>query len=287
MSRSDKSSGKNSGRQGGGSKKGSFNRGNAPVKKKLDNKKPAPKNTNSNQKSDGIRLNKYIANSGICSRRDADIYIASGTVLVNGKPVTEMGYKVNPTDEVRFDGRLITPEKTEYLLLNKPKGFAVLPNVEPGKKSVYELMANATKARIDSVDRLDRPATGLLLFTNDAALMQKINSPASDVSYLYHIGLDKNLSVPDLHKIREGFQIDDTFVQVEEISYTDQGSRREVGVRVKGMKSKMVKRIFQHLEYEVKMFDRVLFADLSKKDLPRGHWRFLTSQEVINLKNIK
>lgn len=287
MSRSDKSSGKNSGRQGGGNKKGSFNRGNAPLNKKFEKKQTAPKNTNSTNKSEGIRLNKYIANSGICSRRDADIYIASGAVLVNGKAITEMGYKVGPTDEVRFDGRLITPEKLEYLLLNKPKGFAVLPFVEPGKKSVYELMANATRARIESVDRLDRPATGLLLFTNDAALMQKLNNSSSDVSYLYHVGLDKNLSVADLQKIREGFQIEDSFVKVEEISYTDSGSRREVGVRVKGTKSKMVKRIFQHLEYEVKMFDRVLFSDLTKKDLPRGHWRFLTQQEVINLKNIK
>ncbi|SFU27682.1 23S rRNA pseudouridine2605 synthase [Pustulibacterium marinum] len=285
MSRTDKSSGKQSGRQGGGNKKGSFTRGNAPIKKKWEKKKPA-----SNapiKKSEGIRLNKYIANSGVCSRRDADIYIASGNVLVNGEPVTEMGYKVNPTDEVKFDGRLITPEKVEYLLLNKPKGFAVLPNLEVGKRSVLELISNATKSRISSIDRLDRPSTGLLLFTNDVALSQKLNHASSSVTHLYHIALEKNLSHADLLKIREGLNIDDVFVEVEEITYTDQGSKRELGVRVKGLKSKTVKRIFEQLGYEIKMMDRVMIAELTKKDLPRGHWRFLTSQEVINLKNMK
>ncbi|GLB47797.1 pseudouridine synthase [Neptunitalea lumnitzerae] len=288
MSRNDKSSGNKSGRQGGGAKKKSFARGNAPMKKSWDRTRPkgAPKQT-PKKDSDGIRLNKFIANAGICSRREADVLIAAGNVTVNGKLVTEMGYKVQPTDEVRFDGKRIVAEPIEYVLLNKPKGFITTTADEKGRKTVMDLVANATRSRIVPVGRLDRPTTGLLLLTNDGDLAKKLTHPASGVSKLYHVGLDKNLTMADMNKIRNGLTLDDGPIEVDEISYIDNAGKREVGVRIHSGRNRIIRRIFAHLGYEVVMLDRVLFANLTKKDLPRGHWRFLTKQEVINLKNLK
>ncbi|GLB53010.1 hypothetical protein NBRC110019_20500 [Neptunitalea chrysea] len=290
MSRSDKSSDKNSGRQGGGPRKNSFAKGNAPIKKRWENTKPQLNEKPQTPKKEvggGIRLNKFIANSGICSRREADIYIAAGSVWVNGKPVTEMGYKVLLTDEVKFDGKTITPEAKEYLLLNKPKGFISTTSDERARKTVMELIAKATKSRIVPVGRLDRPTTGLLLFTNDGDLAKKLTHPSNGATKLYHVGLDKPLSMADMLKIREGLHLEDGLIEVDEVSYIENASKREVGVRIHSGRNRIVRRIFEHLGYEVTMLDRVLFANLTKKDLPRGRWRFLTKQEVINLKNIK
>lgn len=231
-----------------------------------------------------MRLNKYIANSGICSRRDADIYIASGNVTVNGKAITEMGYKVKLTDIVYFDGKRITPEKKEYVLLNKPKGFITTTKDEKNRKTVMELISGASRSRLLPVGRLDRNTTGLLLFTNDGDLAKKLTHPKYGIHKLYHVGLNKNLSHEDLMKIREGLNLEDGRVMVDEISYIANAPKREVGIKIHSGKNRIIRRIFEALDYEVIKLDRVIFAGLDKKRLPRGHWRHLSQQEVINLK---
>lgn len=231
-----------------------------------------------------IRLNKYIANSGVCSRRDADIYISSGNVTVNGKVVTEMGYKVKPGDEVRFDGKNINPEKVEYILLNKPKGFITTTSDEKGRKTVMDLVRTATRSRIVPVGRLDRNTTGLLLLTNDGDLAKKLTHPKHRVRKIYHVVLDKPLKGEDLGKIQRGLHLEDGEIQVDEISYIEGATKRELGVKIHSGRNRIVRRIFQHLGYEVIQLDRVAFAGLTKKDIPRGTWRRLTEQEIINLK---
>lgn len=231
-----------------------------------------------------IRLNKYIANSGICSRRDADTYIAAGNVMVNGKVITEMGYKVKPGDEVRFDGKQITPEKKEYVLLNKPKGFITTTDDEKGRKTVMDLVANASRSRLLPVGRLDRNTTGLLLFTNDGELAKKLTHPKHGVRKIYHVVLDKNLAHADFKKIENGIQLEDGVVTVDAVSYIEDAPKREVGIELHSGKNRVVRRIFEHLGYTVLQLDRVVFAGLTKKSLPRGHWRYLGAQEIANLK---
>lgn len=231
-------------------------------------------------------MNKYISNSGICSRREADMHISIGSVTVNGKVVTEMGYKVKLTDEVRFDGRIINPEKPTYILLNKPKGFLVTTKDEKGRKTVMDLVANATTARIVPVGRLERQTTGLLLFTNDGQLARKLTDPHQKVRKIYHVELDRNLNQADFNKIKDGIHIRGEKYEVDEISWIQGAGKREVGIKVSLGPNGMVKAIFEHLSYTVARMDRVVFGGLTKKDLPRSHWRHLTAQEVINLKHL-
>ncbi len=270
---------KASGRQGGNYRKKSYSRGNAPLKK----------NTVPTQGSDPelIRLNKYIANSGVCSRRDADIYIAAGNVKVNDKTITEMGFKVSRGDVVKFDGRLLNPEKKEYILLNKPKNFITTTNDEKGRRTVMELISNASKARLLPVGRLDRNTTGLLLFTNDGDLAKKLTHPKHGVRKIYHVELNKNLKADDLRQIQAGLTLEDGPIHVDEVSYIANSPKKEVGIEIHSGRNRIVRRIFEHLGYDVIKLDRVIFAGLSKKDLPRGHWRHLNDQEVINLGMIK
>ena len=275
-SRSDRSSGgKQSGRQGGGMRKKSHSRGNAPIKPKME-KSPFTS-------SEGIRLNKYIANSGICSRREADIYIAAGNVTVNGDTITEMGYRVKLEDDVRFDGRRLNPEKPEYILLNKPAGFFVTGNPEKGGRTVMELISKATKARVSPVGKLDNQAKGLLLFTNDGTLAKKLAKPKSGIRQIYQVILDKNLKKEDLEAIKSGVYIEGTKIPVTDVSYIDERPHNEVGIELNSIKEHIVTRIFKSLGYEVESLDRVVFGGLTKKDLPRGRHRQLTEQEVINL----
>jgi 23S rRNA pseudouridine2605 synthase len=256
-------------------------------RKKLDatRVKQASKPTKvSNPEIDGIRLNKYISNAGICSRREADVFIAAGNATVNGKVVTEMGHKVKLTDEVRFDGTTINPEKKRYVLLNKPKNFITTMDDDRGRKTVMELVANAAKERIYPVGRLDRNTTGLLLFTNDGELAKKLTHPKHNIQKLYHASLDKKLSMSDLNKISEGFMLDDKRVLVDDISYIMGQPKSEIGVKIHSGRNRIVRRIFEHFNYSVVKLDRVIFAGLTKKDLSRGHWRYLTEMEVNNLK---
>lgn len=278
MSRRDNfGKGKRSGRQGGNPKGKSYARGNSPVKKTHS----SPRKISN---SDEIRLNKYVANSGVCSRREADLYIQTGSVWVNGKPVTEMGYKVKLTDEVKFDGRIITPEKKEYVLLNKPKGFITTTNPEK-TKTVMDLVANASRSFLKPVGRLERNTTGLLLFTNDVDLEKKLTHHKTGVRKIFHVELDRNLKSDDLEKIEKGIKLEEGFIKVDEISYIEGASKNEIGIQLMSSKNGIVTKLLEHLSYNVLKLDRVIFAGLTKKDLPRGHWRKLTKQEVINLKN--
>ncbi len=235
--------------------------------------------------SDEIRLNKYISNSGVCSRRDADLYIQSGNVKVNGVPVTEMGYLVKINDVVNFDGVALTPEKKEYILLNKPKNFTTSMDEGQEFRNVLELVRGATNAKITAVGRMDKNTTGLLLFTNDNDMIRKFTLPNQKSSKIYQVSLDKNLKFEDLEKISKGLFIDGHRVAVEEVSYIDKEPKSEVGLKLRTSNVKVVRAIFEHLDYDVLRIDRVSFAGLTKKNLPRGNWRFLTAQEVINLKN--
>ncbi len=271
--------GKPSNRTTGGDKKKQYSKSYNPARKKA----APPKNTNPNE----IRLNRYIANAGICSRREADTYIAAGNVSVNGKVVTEMGYKVQLADDVRFDGRKLNPEKKEYILLNKPKNFITTTNDEKGRRTVMELVSSASKSRLLPVGRLDRNTTGLLVFTNDGDMTKKLTHPKHGVRKIYHVHLDKNLALSDLRKIQEGLELEDGKVQVDDVSYIQGAPKKEVGIEIHSGRNRIVRRIFEHLNYNVIKLDRVVFAGLTKKDLPRGHWRHLTEQEVINLSMIK
>lgn len=233
------------------------------------------------------RLNKFIANAGICSRREADTFIAAGSVTVNGKPVTEMGYKVKKGDEVRFNGSLLQAEKKEYVLLNKPKNFITTTKDEKGRRTVMELVANASNARLLPVGRLDRATTGLLLFTNDGDLAKKLTHPKHGVKKLYHVVLDKPLRAEDLEKIEKGLNLEDGPINVDQVSYIKDAGKREIGIAIHSGRNRIVRRIFEHLGYTVVKLDRVVFAGLTKKNLPRGHWRHLTQQEIVNLGFIK
>jgi 23S rRNA pseudouridine2605 synthase len=234
----------------------------------------------------GIRLNKFISNSGICSRREADTYIEHGSVTVNGNLVTEMGYKVQPNDDVRFDGTSISPEKKKYVLLNKPKNYITTMDDDRGRKTVMELVSNAANERIYPVGRLDRMTTGLLLFTNDGELAKKLTHPKHDVKKLYHASLDRKLDLKDLQKLRGEVVIEGKKVFIDAISYVEGQTKTEVGIEIHSGRNRIVRKIFEHVGYKVVKLDRVLFAGLTKKNLPRGRWRELTKQELANLQMI-
>lgn len=270
--------GKSTGRTGNNTSKGGYNKSK---KKAFD----APKKATPKKNDDGsMRLNKYIANAGICSRREADMYISVGNVTVNGKVINEMGYRVKLEDDVRFDGRRINPEPKTYVLLNKPKGFATTTSNDKGN-TVMDLVAGSTKSRIKPIGRLGRNATGLLLFTNDDELVQLFTKSKKGVNKLYHIELSNNLKAADLDRISEGLKISGKTVEVEEIKYVEGAPKKEVGLRIKHTGNSVIRTIFEHLNYEVVRVDCVTIAGLTKKDLPRGNWRHLNKQEVINLKN--
>ncbi len=255
-----------------------------PHPQKLKNYKVKPSTSIENKKSDEIRLNKYIANSGICSRREADKFIKSGSASVNGKIITEMGYKVKPDDEVRFDDALISPESKRYVLLNKPKNFITTMDDERGRKTVMELIQTATKERIYPVGRLDRGTTGLLLFTNDGEIAKKLTHPKHQVKKLYHVTLDKKLAMRDLQKISENFVLDGKMVFIDKVSYIENKPKNEIGIEIHSGRNRIVRRVFEHFDYNVIKLDRVIFAGLTKKNLSRGVWRHLTQQEINNLK---
>ena len=250
-------------------------------KVKSENKPAAPK-----VEKDTIRLNKYISNSGICSRREADTFIKSGNVKVNGAIVTEMGFQVKPGDEVRFDDSVISQETKRYILLNKPKNFITTMDDEKGRKTVMDLVASASKERIYPVGRLDKNTTGLLLFTNDGELAKKLTHPKFEVKKIYHVSLDKKLALSDLQKIAANFVLEGKMVFVDSISYIEGKSHDEVGIEIHSGRNRIVRKIFEHFGYVVTKLDRVYFAGLTKKNLARGVWRPLTQQEIINLKMI-
>ena len=230
-----------------------------------------------------IRLNKYIANAGICSRRDADGYIKAGLVTVNGAVVTEMGVKVSRTDEIRFNGQGITPEKKVYIILNKPKDFVTTLDDPNAKRTVMELVKGACPERVYPVGRLDRMTTGVLLLTNDGEMAKKLTHPKYEKKKVYHVSLDKNLTRVDFETIATGVQLDDGVVKADSIHYVGE-KRSEVGIEIHSGKNRVIRRIFEHLDYKVRKLDRVYFAGLTKKGLQRGQWRFLEEKEIAMLK---
>lgn len=239
-------------------------------------------------KDDRMRLNKYISNSGICSRREADELIKTGLVEVNGKSVTEMGYKVKPEDVVKYAGEKITPEKPVYFLLNKPKDYIVDMKPTMDRKNGIMLMRGIGNHSVLPVGKLDRTTMGLIIYTNDGDLTMKLCNPKLGVKKLYHVHLDKNLKKEHLDALLEGVQLEDGFLKAEDISYVgDKKDKKQIGIEIVSGKNKAVRRMLEHLGYYVVKLDRVMYAGLTKKDLPRGKWRAMTKQEVINLKILK
>jgi len=235
------------------------------------------------RRGDEVRLNRFIANAGICSRRDADKLIEAGEIKVNNKVVTEMGYQVMPTDVVKYGNRRLNREKPAYVLLNKPKDFLTTTEDPQDRKTVMELVKNAGESRIYPVGRLDRNTTGLILLTNDGELADKLTHPSNEIEKIYQAELDKPLTDEDFEKIKEGLQLEDGEIKVDDLAkVTPDGY--VIGVKIHSGKNRIVRRIFEHLGYEVTKLDRTTFAGLTKKDLPRGSWRYLTERELVKLK---
>jgi 23S rRNA pseudouridine2605 synthase len=234
--------------------------------------------------SDKIRLNKFIANSGVCSRREADELITMGLISVNGKTITELGYKVNPGDEVRYESKVLRSEKPVYVLMNKPKGYLTTTNDPQERNTVMHIIGNAVKERIYPVGRLDRNTTGLLLLTNDGDLADKLMHPSYNAKKIYKVDLDRPLTKADFDRIVEGVQLEEGRAMVDDIAIISD-DKKTIGLEIHIGWNRVVRRIFESLEYQVVKLDRSVYAGLDKKDLPRGHWRFLTQEEVVRLKH--
>jgi len=234
-----------------------------------------------------IRLNKYLADAGVCSRREADKLISSGVVKVNGKTVTELGIKVSPTDKVVYGGQALRREKLRYLVLNKPKDFITTTDDPYERKTVMGLVDKACPERIYPVGRLDRGTTGVLLFTNDGDLAKKLTHPRHGIRKIYHVVLNKQLTRADFEKVGTGIELDDGFIKADKISWIEEGaSKKEVGLELHSGRNRIVRRIFESLGYKVLRLDRVVFAGITKKDTPRGKWRMLSEAEVNMLKRL-
>ena len=236
--------------------------------------------------SEGIRLNKFLSNAGICSRREADVIITTGLVSINKKPVTELGLKVMPGDEVRYDGAIIKRDKTRYLLLNKPKNTLAVLRDPQGRRSILQIIKGACKEQLFPVGRLDRDTLGLLLVTNDGDLAKKLVHPKHPIPQLFHVFTAKKVKSEDLEKLKTGLKFEDSYIQAVEAEFVG-GNQRQIGILIHSGKHHVVKRAFEHLKYDIAKLDRVMFANLTKKDLPRGEWRFLTDKEVGFLKMLQ
>ncbi len=239
--------------------------------------------TTASQKNE-VRLNKYLANSGLCSRREADKLILTGSVTVNGRKVTELGTKITPGDEVKYKGRKLIPEKNVYILMNKPKDVITSTEDPQGRKTVFSIIRSKPDERIYPVGRLDRMTTGVLLLTNDGDLTKKLTHPKYQKKKIYQVSLNKNLNRKDMEKIAEGITLDDGLIQSDSISYVDPDDKREIGIEIHSGRNRIIRRIFESLDYRVEKLDRVYFAGLTKKGLTRGKWRYLTDKEISVLK---
>ena len=237
--------------------------------------------------SDEVRLNKFISNAGICSRREADVLIAAGVVMVNNKVITELGYKVKPDDDVKYDGETIKSYNKRYVLLNKPKGFYSTLGESKGRKTAVKLVQKACKELLFPVDKLDKDATGLLLFTNDSDLSKKLNHPRFQSKKLYHVELNKPVTKGHLKKLIEGVDLEDGKTNVIHASHVEDGTSREVGIEISSGKKQFIHRMFESMGMAVVKLDRVRFSGLTKKDLPRGMFRHLTENEISFLKMSK
>jgi 23S rRNA pseudouridine2605 synthase len=230
------------------------------------------------------RLNKYLASTGLCSRREADDLIKTGLITVNGELVTELGVKVRKGDDIRYNGERLKTERLVYILLNKPKDYVTTVRDDHAKRTVMELVQKACKERVYPVGRLDKNTTGVLLLTNDGDMAKKLTHPSYNKLKIYHVTLDKSLSRSDFHQIIEGINLDDGFIKADALNFVDSKSTKEVGIEIHSGRNHIVRRIFEHFEYKVKKLDRVYFAGLTKKGLERGKYRFLTETEIAMLK---
>lgn len=230
-----------------------------------------------------MRLNRYLAQSGVASRREADELIKAGVVTVNGKVVTELGTKVYPSDKVHYGGQRLSREQPRYVLLNKPKDFLTTTDDPRERRTVMALVESACPERLYPVGRLDRNTTGLLLLTNDGDLAKKLTHPSYGAEKIYHVTLDKSVTKAHLDQLVEGVELEDGPAQADEASFVEAGSKREVGLKIHMGRNRVVRRMFEALGYDVVKLDRVIFAGLTKKDLPRGKWRHLSEKEVMFL----
>ncbi len=227
-----------------------------------------------------IRLNKFMANSGICSRREADEKIAAGKVTVNDVVVTELGTKINRDDVVKCEDKVVTPERKCYVLLNKPKDCVTTSDDPNGRMTVLDVVKGACRERIYPVGRLDRNTTGVLLLTNDGELASKLTHPKFVKKKIYHVWTDKDITEEDMQRIADGIELEDGEIHADAISYANDTDRNQAGIEIHSGRNRIVRRIFEHLGYRVTKLDRVYFAGLTKKNLPRGRWRYLTQEEV-------
>ena len=270
----------NKSRGGNSEGRGSGSRGKfSPNKSNKKRLKPNPRA----KVDDSVRLNRYLANAGICSRREADKLIEAGVVEVNGKVVTELGTKVGPGDTVHYGGEKISTEKPVYILLNKPKDFITTSEDPQNRRTVLQLVNNACKERVFPVGRLDRHTTGVLLLTNDGKVTEKLTHPQNQIKKIYHVVLDKNLGSHDLAQIQEGVSVEGSVVHIDQISYQGE-SKKELGIETHSGRNQIIRKVFAELGYTVTKLDRVFFAGLTKKNVQRGKWRFLTEQEIQYLK---
>lgn len=231
-----------------------------------------------------VRLNKYIANAGVCSRREADKLIAGGDIKVNGNVVTELGYKVQPGDKVQYKGKMLQSEKLVYVLLNKPKDFITTTEDTHDRRTVMDLVKNACEERIYPVGRLDRATTGLLLFTNDGEMAVKLSHPSNNIKKIYRVEIDKPITKEHFEQIQEGLELEDGPVKVDELAMLE--NKQTLGLEIHVGKNRIVRRIFEHLGYTVEKLDRVVYATLDKTNLPRGKWRYLNEREIMKLKGM-
>lgn len=262
-------------------KKRSF-RSNAPKKKERKVAAPVEQTTT----VEGMRLNKYVAHCGICSRRQAADHVKAGKVAVNGKVELSPGYQIEAGDQVTFDGKPIQPEeKLVYILMNKPRGIITTVKDDQGRRTVIDMVANKVSERIFPVGRLDRDTSGLLLLTNDGILAERMMHPRHETKKVYNVTLDKTVTKADMEAIATGLELEDGLAPIKWIQYLDPDDKKEVGIELVIGRNRIVRRIFEHLGYRVRKLDRVYLGGLTKKDLPRGWWRYLSEQEIIMLKH--
>ncbi|MGD9992362.1 MAG: pseudouridine synthase [Salinivirgaceae bacterium] len=256
----------------------------ATKRKTIKSDAPVKKQVSKIKQTDEVRLNRYLSQAGICSRREADTYIAAGVVTINGKVVTELGTKVKYGDVVKFNDAPIVPEKKTYILLNKPKDYITTTDDPMAKNTVLDLIRNGCKERVFSVGRLDKPTTGLLLLTNDGELADFLSHPKNNKKKIYQVTLDRVVNEDHLQVLYDGVELEDGLAKADQITYCTPGDKREVGIEIHSGKNRLVRRMFEHLGYKVKKLDRVYYAGLTKKNLPRGKWRYLNDKEIVMLK---
>ena len=254
--------------------------------KKNDKPRPKRKWPEKKEVEEKIRLNRYIANAGICSRREADQLIAQGLIKVNGKVVTELGTKVGSADKVTYKDKALRKEKHSYILMNKPKDFITTVSDDRGRKTVIDLIKNRVTERVVPVGRLDKNTTGLLLLTNDGDLTKKLTHPSYEIQKLYTVKADRNITEKDLESLSEGLKLDDGFIRPDSVSRLKDRGKDEIGIELHSGRNRIVRRMMEHLGYKVIRLDRIMFAGLTKKDLPRGKWRELKGHEISQLKRL-